>query len=217
MNISSDTTSISSIVDRLEKMHQMIYSMAEQAQQANQEVHQQQIQIDNILQTNQHMSEQTDQKFNNIFERVQQTQQQMEDVLQKIHQPLQRQADDILQQGQQMLQHMHETDQEPRQKMPPYQQTCDEIRKYLKGITNFSIGSTLLIVLGLISLIAAICWMQLAGTSLLQRQEFERLIIKSHTQVFLARSFKELPIPRLFIVLPIASGHVDLDNKSSPL
>ncbi|KAF9361552.1 hypothetical protein BGX34_007084 [Mortierella sp. NVP85] len=47
-----------------------------------------------------------------------------------------------------------------------------------------------------------------------QRQEFDRiLVVKSRAQAMLARSFQELSVPRLFIVLPKTTGLVDQDGR----
>ncbi|KAF9932041.1 hypothetical protein BGZ65_004627 [Modicella reniformis] len=148
---------------------------------------------DDILQKVQQTEQQTHQKIENVLERLQQTdqqthqlQQQIEDILQRIQQmnqqthQQQQQIDDIIQQGRQMQQQMHETGQGNRQEMPSHQQTPKEVQQYLKEALQ------------------------------LQRQEFDRLLaIKSRAQTLLARSFKELPLPRLFIVLPNATGHID--------
>ncbi|KAF9992518.1 hypothetical protein BGZ65_012144, partial [Modicella reniformis] len=208
-NHDSEASSNTSYQEQLRQLQHRIDDMQQNAQQTEQQTHQKindifeqaqltdqlimQKQIDDILQTIQQTSEQTDQKINNILERVQQTdqqshklQQQMEDVLQKVQQAdqqqlqQQKQIDDIIQQGHEMLQQMRETGQDNRQAIPFQQQTREEFRQFLKESLQ------------------------------LQRQEVDRLmVIKSHIQALLARSFKELPIPRLFIVLPNTPGHVD--------
>ncbi|KAF9950828.1 hypothetical protein BGZ65_006357, partial [Modicella reniformis] len=123
--------------------------------------------IDDIQQTTQKTSQQTHLTIDSMFEQVQQRDQQihqkidsMHEEVQQTYQQQQKQIDDIIQQGHQMLQHMPEMDHDTRQEIPLHQQTCNEIRQYLKGITNFSNDSTLLFGFGLISLITAICWMQ---------------------------------------------------------
>ncbi|KAF9993057.1 hypothetical protein BGZ65_011478, partial [Modicella reniformis] len=120
------------------------------------------------------MGEQSTQKINNILERVQQTQQQMEDVLQKIQQTDQQQLQHQ-KQIDDIMQQAHQMSQQMHERSQDNHQIREEAKQCLKQ------------------------------SSQLQRQEFDRLmIIKSHAQALLIRSFQELPIPRLFIVLPNA-------------
>ncbi|KAF9993917.1 hypothetical protein BGZ65_010501, partial [Modicella reniformis] len=157
--------------------------------------------IDDILQKFQQAEQQTQhiqQRMENVIQKTQladqKMQQQMEEVIQKIQltdqQSLQHQnqIDDIIRQGHQMFQQMHETGQDNHQEMPSHQQTPDEFRQYLKQSRQR------------------------------QRQEFHRLLVnKSHSQALLTRSFKELPVPRLFIVLPNVPEHIDQDGKLNSL
>ncbi|KAF9997932.1 hypothetical protein BGZ65_006510, partial [Modicella reniformis] len=154
--------------------------------------------IDDFIQKVQQTEQKMHQRIEDVVERLQQTdqrtyqlKQQIEDVLQQTDQQThhqQPQTGNTIQQGHQMLQHMHETNQGNRQEMPSHQQTRDEVGRNLKE------------------------------THQLERQEFDRFMaIKSYAQALLTRTFKELPVPRLFIILPNIPGIVDKDEMSSSL
>ncbi|KAF9922681.1 hypothetical protein BGZ65_009408, partial [Modicella reniformis] len=186
--------------EQLRQLQVQVDKSLQEMYQMNQKMHQQQLQIDNLLQKTQQTHQQTDdiiQKMHQTDQRTHQLQQQITDIQessqqmdQQTHQH-QQQMDNILQQiqeGHQMLQQIHKTDRSKRQQENP---SVEQIRK------------------------ADQC---LQETLWLQRLEFDRLmVIRSHVQALLSSTFLEIPIPRLFIVLPTPTGLVDKDGKPSPL
>ncbi|KAF9960115.1 hypothetical protein BGZ65_012743 [Modicella reniformis] len=217
-----------------QQTHQKIDNMLEQVQQTDQRV---QKQIDNILERAQQTDQQTQERINDILQKIQQTsqqthqkidsmleqvqqtdkrmpqqQKQIDNILERVQQTdqqtqqLQQQMEDVLhtiqkidlqslQQQQQVdgiMQQGHQILQQMHEmaqdNRQEIQQTHDEIRLCLKEILQ------------------------------LRLQESNRfMVIKSYPPALLAMSFKELRIPRLFIVLPVTAGLVDKDENLSSL
>jgi len=189
-----------------EQLHQLqlqIDKALHEVQQSSQKIQQQQQQVDNILQR----LEQSDQRMD---QSLRENQQQLNDILYQLQQPghqvdqlslqqqqtdhqvqqQQQQIDNILQKiqeayqdGHEMIQHIQKTNRENDQEA-----SLQQVRKDIMG--------------------------QLQNIFQRQRQEFDHLMVaKSRAQAVLARSSKEFSDPRLFIVLPKATGLIDQNGR----
>ena len=194
--------------EQLHQMQQQIARALQEIQQTKELMHQLQQRADDIQQIMQQKDEQSTQKTlqlqqriddvhqttletdQHTSQRIEQIQQQMDDTLHKDQQTYQtiqlirQQLDDIVQKLGQMEQ-THEEDKDGDQQETPSEQ------KTHRNATQ-DLGEALL----------------------QQRLSFDRLLsIRSRVQALLAQSFQESPVPRLFIVLPKATGLVGQDGR----
>ncbi|KAF9984307.1 hypothetical protein BGZ65_000690 [Modicella reniformis] len=139
-----------------------------------------------------------EQQLDTILEKTLQTDQ-------EIHN-LQQQMNDVLLDIQEKDQRTHQHHQQQHQQQPQFelQQPSDDIPQKIQQSMSSQIREEV------VQLVQDIFK--------LQQQEFERLVlIKYRTQALLGTSFKELSLPRLFIVLPRATSMVDKDGKPCSL
>ncbi|KAF9360961.1 hypothetical protein BGX34_007395 [Mortierella sp. NVP85] len=190
--------------EQLHRMQQQIDRTLQEIQQTKELMHQLQQRADDIQQMMHQKDEQATQKTLQLQQRIddfhqttqetdqhiEQIQQQVDDILHKDQQAdqaielIRQQVDNIVQKLQQMEQ-THEEDKDGDQQATPSEQKTH--RDAAQDLNE---------------------------ALLQQRLSFDRLLsIRSRVQTLLAQSFQESPVPRLFIVLPKATGLVGQDGR----
>ncbi|KAF9954047.1 hypothetical protein BGZ65_004274 [Modicella reniformis] len=176
------------------------YTWARETETNNNTVYQEQLRqleqrMNDILQKVQQTEQQMHQKVNQILERLEQTEQQMHQKDNQILERLEQTEQQMHQKDNQILERLEQTEQQTHQQAADQQ--SHQLQEQLQQINNQLLQQQNQID-------------NIIQTSHLERQEFNR-------PWTMRSSFKELLIPRLFIVLPNKPGLVDKDEKSSPL